>query len=104
MRSQRLLKKRELTTLSRPPRTKIAPPRRPRLSPVELPSVKVRFWTVSCGWSWFWQWEVVQTCAWSQVFMYRMRRLRPAAQRHQAAAVDDDLRALSLKTFAVAPS
>ena len=39
-----------------------------------LPCVKVRPWIVSCGWSWFWQCDVVQICAWSHVFMYRMRR------------------------------
>ncbi len=31
--------------------------------------MKVRFWTVRCGWSWSSQWGVVQTWAASQVFM-----------------------------------
>src|SRR6266545_1007206 len=67
--SQRLRKNRELTTLSRPPRTKMAPPPPPSVrSPVELPSAKVRFCTVSCGVSWSCQCEVVQPCALSQVF------------------------------------
>ena len=49
-RAQRLRKKRELTTLNRPPRTKIAPPPPSSVSsPVELPSTKVRFCTVSAG-------------------------------------------------------
>ncbi len=43
--------------------------------PVALPLVKVRFCTVSRGVSWFWQCDVVQVSFWSQVFMYRMRRL-----------------------------
>ncbi|GAB3873427.1 hypothetical protein GCM10027610_140580 [Dactylosporangium cerinum] len=76
--SQRLRTKRELTTLNRPPRTKIAPPPPPSaVSPVELPSANVRFCTVSDGWSWSWQCDVVQPCFWSHVFMYRMRR-RPS--------------------------
>ena len=54
--SQRLRRNRELTTLNRPPRTKMAPPPPPSSSwPVELPSAKVRFCTVSCGVSWSWQ-------------------------------------------------
>ena len=62
-------------TFTRPPRTNTAPPPPPsRRSPVLLPCVKVRPWIVSCGWSWFWQCEVVQIWAWSHVFMYRMRR------------------------------
>ena len=32
---------------------------------------------MSCGWSWSWQCDVVQTCAASQVFMYRMRVVPP---------------------------
>jgi hypothetical protein len=48
----------------------MAPPPPPSaVSPVALPSTKVRFWTVSRGWSWSWQCEVVKTCASSQVFM-----------------------------------
>src|SRR5262249_7474199 len=58
--SQRLRRKRELTTLNRPPRTKMAPPPPPSNSwPVELPSTNVRFCTVSCGVDWSWQWLVV---------------------------------------------
>src|SRR5690606_20029543 len=68
--SQRLRTNRELITLNRPPRTKIAPPPPPStVSPVASPSAKVRFCTVSRGWSWSWQCEVVQPCAGSQVFM-----------------------------------
>jgi hypothetical protein len=68
--SQRLRRNRELTTLNRPPRTKMAPPPPPSVvSPVESPSTNVRFCTVSCGVSWSWQCEVVQPCALSQVFM-----------------------------------
>jgi hypothetical protein len=67
--SHTLLKNRELMILKRPPRTKIAPPPPPPLvSPLALPSMKVRFCKLSCGWSWFWQCEVVHFCAWSQVF------------------------------------
>src|SRR5438270_1990239 len=56
----------------------MAPPPPPSvLSPVELPSANVMFWTTSCGVSWSWQCEVVQPCAWSQVFWYRMRRWPP---------------------------
>ena len=62
-------------TFTRPPRTNTAPPPPPSdRSPVLLPCVKCRPWIVSCGWSWFWQCEVVQICAGSHVFMYRMRR------------------------------
>src|SRR2546423_1249678 len=76
--SQRLRTNRALTTLSRPPRSKMAPPPPPSvLSPVELPSAKVMFWTTSCGVSWSWQCEVVQHCAGSQVSWYRMRRWPP---------------------------
>src|SRR5262245_18075670 len=76
--SHTLRKKREFTTLNRPPRTKMAPPPPPSVaSPVELPSTKVRFWTVRRGWSWSWQCEVVWTWAASQVFMYRIRRRPP---------------------------
>src|SRR5215471_4557502 len=68
--SQTLRKNREFTTLNRPPRTKMAPPPPPSvMSPVELPSAKVRFWTVSRGVSWSWQCEVVMPWASSQVFM-----------------------------------
>src|SRR5690606_21898795 len=78
--AQRLPKKRELITLKRPPRTQIAPPPSYSSSPSELPSAKVRFWTVSRGVAWLSQWAVVQTCCWSQVFMYRMR-VRPPPLR-----------------------
>src|SRR3954466_6077953 len=50
VRSHRLRRNVELTTFSRPPRTKIAPPPPPSaVSPVELPSANVRFCTTSCG-------------------------------------------------------
>ena len=49
---------------------------------------------MSVGWSWFWQCDVVQTWAGSQVFMYRMRRAPCAVERDQAAAVDHDVRAV----------
>src|SRR5689334_3942432 len=62
-------------TLTRPPRTNTAPPPPPSVvSPVLFPWVNPMCWIVSCGWSWSWQCEVVQTCAGSHVFMYRMRR------------------------------
>ena len=67
--AQRLLKNFELTTLRRPPRTKMAPPPFIVSWPHERPFLKVRFWTVRVGWSWSWQWGVVHTCRLSQVFM-----------------------------------
>jgi hypothetical protein len=68
--SQRLRWKYELTTLSRPPRTKMAPPPPPSaVSPVALPSTNVRFCTVRRGWSWSWQCDVVHFWAASHVFM-----------------------------------
>ena len=68
--SQRLPVKVALTMRSCPPRSKIAPPPPPSKSwPVELPSAKPMFWTVSRGVAWSWQCEVVHTCAWSQVSM-----------------------------------
>src|SRR5262249_3058588 len=68
--SQRLRTNLELTTLNRPPRTKMAPPPPPSvMSPVELPSANVRFCTASDGRSWSWQCEVSQPCALSHVFM-----------------------------------
>src|SRR4051794_36611488 len=67
--SQRLPVKTVLTTRTRPPRTKTAPPPPPSVSsPVELPSRRVRFCSTSLGESWSWQCEVVQPWAWSQVF------------------------------------
>ncbi len=58
------------TTFTRPPRTKTAPPPPPSvMSPVLLPPVKPMRWIVSCGCSWSWQCDVVQTWAWSHVFM-----------------------------------
>ena len=61
VRSQRLLKNRELTILSRPPRAKIAPPPPPStVSPLALPSARVMFCTTSRGVAWSWQWTVVQ--------------------------------------------
>src|SRR3990172_7526573 len=66
--SHTLRKKRVFTTLKRPPRTQIAPPpsqtslpRSHAVWPLELPSTNVMFWTVKCGWSWFWHWSVVHT-------------------------------------------
>ena len=68
--SQMLRKNRLFTTLNRPPRTKMAPPPPPsKVWPVELPSTKVRFCTVSWGESWSWQCDVVHTWAWSHVSM-----------------------------------
>src|SRR5690606_25441899 len=74
--SQRFRTKTLFTILKRPPRTKIAPPPSGS-SPLASPSAKVRFCTVSCGWSWSWQCGVVQTWAGSQVFMYRIRTCPP---------------------------
>ena len=60
--SQRLPVKRELTTRRRPPRAKMAPPPPPsKWCPVEFPSGKVRFRTVSRGRDWSWQCGVVHT-------------------------------------------
>ena len=63
--------------------------------------MKVRFCTVSRGWSWFWQWSVVHTWFGSQVFMYRMRRLLSAAERHQPPPSMTISGPVSLKTLAV---
>ena len=58
------------TTLTRPPRTNTAPPPPPSyVSPVLLPCVKWSPWIVRFGVSWFWQCDVVQIWAGSQVFM-----------------------------------
>jgi hypothetical protein len=71
--SQRFRKKRESTTLSRPPSAKIAPPPplpTSKVSPVELPSTKVRPWMVRWGRSSPQQLsEGRMTWASSQVFM-----------------------------------
>src|SRR5690242_9114636 len=78
--SHRLRTNRELITLSRPPRAKIAPPppsSRTAGWPVALPSAKVRFCTVSVGVAWSTQCDVVHSSASSQVFWYRMRRCPP---------------------------
>src|SRR5450432_204343 len=76
--SQRLLKNFELTTLSWPPRAKIAPPPPPsKCCPVELPFSRIMFWTISTGLAWSWQCDEVHTCAGSQVSMYRIRRTPP---------------------------
>ena len=57
------------TILSRPPRTKIAPPPPPSIvDPVESPRANVRFCTTSRGVAWSSQCGVVQICRWSQVF------------------------------------
>ena len=55
--------------MKRPPRTKMAPPPSMVSLPLERPFVNVMFWTVSVGWSWSWQCDVVQTRLGSQVFM-----------------------------------
>src|SRR5262245_47082216 len=47
-----LRKKRELTTLKRPPRTQIAPPPENSASAVESASTKLRFCTVRRGVAW----------------------------------------------------
>src|SRR5581483_9680566 len=103
--SQRLPVKRECTILSRPPRSKMAPPPPPLVTsavrPVALPSVKVRFCTVSCGYCWFWQCEVVQPCAWSQVFRYRIRRAPPPLSV-TLPPPSRTTRAEALRSFAVA--
>src|SRR5271157_1846317 len=75
--AQTLLKNRQLTTLNLPPLTHIAPPPSYTVSFLELPFAKVRFCTVRCGLSWFWQCDVVQCWLESQVFMYRMRVVLP---------------------------
>src|ERR1022692_5047952 len=78
VRSQRLPMKAELTTLSWPPRAKMAPPPPPsKRSPVELPCANVMFYTVSLGVAWLSQCEVVHTWRLSQVSMYRIRRTLP---------------------------
>src|SRR5215831_7072758 len=80
---QRLPMNRESTTLSCPPRSKMAPP---PLGPpksslvcwaVELPSRKVMFCTIRRGHCWLKQSELAVPSAWSQVFMYRIRRAPP---------------------------
>ena len=50
------------------------------------------FCTVSVGWSWSWQCDVVQTWSGSQVFMYRIAALALAVEGDLAAAVEDDVR------------
>src|SRR4249919_1787678 len=80
---QRLPMNRESTTLSWPPRSKMAPP---PLGPpksslvcwaVELPSLKVMFCTIRRGHCWLKQSEVAVPSAGSHVFMYRIRRTPP---------------------------
>src|SRR5215468_3940824 len=80
---QRLPMNRESTTLSWPPRSKMAPP---PLGPpksslvcwaVELPSLNVMFCTIRRGHCWLKQSELAVPSAWSQVFMYRIRRAPP---------------------------
>src|SRR5689334_10368606 len=80
---QRLPMNREPTTLSCPPRSKMAPP---PLGPpksslvcwaVELPSLNVMFCTIRRGHCWLKQSELAVPSAWSQVFMYRIRRAPP---------------------------
>src|ERR1022692_4039769 len=65
-------------TPRRPPRAKMAPPPPPsKWRPVEFPSAKVRFRTVSRGVDWSWQCDVVHTWCGSPVSMYRTRRPPP---------------------------
>jgi hypothetical protein len=71
------------------------------VSPFELPSMNVRFCKLSCGWSWFWQCEVVHFCAWSQVFMYRMRTFPPPESATLPPPSITIFGPLSLKIFAV---
>jgi hypothetical protein len=83
----------------------MAPPPPPSVvSPVELPSAKVRFWTVSRGWSWSWQCEVVCTWAASHVFMYRMRRWPPPLRVTLPPPSSTISGPVSLRTLAVAVS
>src|SRR6218665_1686 len=102
--AQTLLKKRELMTFTRPPRTQTAPPPSNSVSLLELASTNVRFWSVSRGWSWFWQWEVVHPCALSQVFMYRMRCLPAPLSVTRPLPSMTISGPLSLKIFAVLSS
>ena len=70
VRSQRLSAKVESTIVSRPPRTKTAPPPPPSVvSPVLLPRTRRIRFSTSRGSAWSLQCDVVQTCARSQVFM-----------------------------------
>src|SRR5262245_62134222 len=67
--SQRLPENFELTTFSRPPRMKIAPPPPPSIvEPVEFPFANVRFCTTSRGVAWSLQCDVVQIWFLSHVF------------------------------------
>src|SRR5215471_18246083 len=80
---QRLPMNRESTTLSWPPRSKMAPPPlgQPKSSlvcwAVELPSLNVMFCTIRRGHCWLKQSELAVPSAWSQAFMYRIRRAPP---------------------------
>ncbi len=87
--------------MNRPPRTKIAPPPSIVSVPAERPFTNRRRCTVRVGWSWFWQWDVVQTRSGSHVFMYRIRRaLWPSRVTRPPPSMTTS--GLSLKTFAVA--
>src|SRR6516165_5372559 len=107
VRKHRLPMNRELTTLSWPPRSKIAPPplAPPKLPLVcralELPAVKVMFCTISCGHRWLKQSEVVIRCFGSQVFWYRIRRTPPPLSV-TSPPPSSTTRWLVLRTLAVA--
>src|SRR5215472_12131032 len=104
---QRLPMNRESTTLSCPPRSKMAPP---PLGPpksslvcwaVELPFRKVMFCTIRRGHCWLKQSELAVPSAWSQVFMYRIRRAPPPLSA-TIPAPSRTTRLLELRTSAVA--
>src|ERR1022692_121379 len=98
--SQRLPMNRELTTRSRPPRSKIAPPPPSKWCPVEFPPANVRLRTVSRGLDWSWQCDVVYTWCGSQVSMYRIRRTPPPLSV-TFPPPSMTTRALVMRTFAV---
>jgi hypothetical protein len=68
---------------------------------VASPSANVRFCTTNSGWSWSLQCEVVQPCASSQVFMYKMRRWPPPLSVTRPPPSSTTCRLAALRTFAV---
>src|SRR5437763_3046511 len=103
VRSHSLRRKREFTTLNRPPRMNTAPPPPPSVvPPVALPSANVRFCTVSRGVSWLSQCDVVQPCAASHVFWYRIRCRPPPDSVTRPPPSSTTSGPFALRTFAVA--
>src|SRR5215470_15071583 len=92
---QRLPMNRESTTLSWPPKSSLV------CWAVELPSSNVMFCTIRRGHCWLKQSELAVPSAWSQVFMYRIRRAPPPLSA-TIPAPSRTTRLLVLRTSAVA--